>query len=350
MSEVEDILCAICSKPEKDPTKVIECLYCFKSEHFKCRNLAGEAIRKFRKQPFYCSLDCRNLHAATTTKSSAEESLVLKELRTVLTEIRETKSELSEVRNTVKEIEKSQDFVSTKLDGILSELQELKINQNKLKKDVVVLQSDQRKVEETVSNLELEVDRINRLALSANAVILGVPMKASENLNQIVELIARTVGYALPPNAILDCKRLVTKDADKGKNKTIPIKVVFASEKFKEDLFERKKAHGQLLLSAIGFESTIARKIILRDDLTSYGINLLKTAREKQAEADFKYIWPGRNGVILAKKTDGAKIEVVRCQNDLSKLDRPSNKRQLDISSGSSGSPSTPHGFPAAKR
>ncbi|XP_055614736.1 uncharacterized protein LOC129761058 [Uranotaenia lowii] len=343
MSEVESVLCAICSKPEKDPSKVIECLYCYKSEHFKCRNLAGEAIRKLRKQPFYCSLECRNLHAATS-KSNDEESRVLKELRTVLTEIRETKSELTEVRNTVKEIEKSQDFVSTKLDGILSEIQELKVNQNKMKKDVFTLQSDQRKIEETVSNLELEVDRINRLALSTNAVILGVPFKANENLNQLVGLIASAVGYDLPPNAITDCKRLISKeDTDNGKNKTIPIRVVFASEKLKEELFEKKKAHGQLLLSAIGYESTIARKIILRDDLTSYGINLLKTAREKQAEVDFKYIWPGRNGVILAKKSDGSKIEVVRCQNDLSKLERSTNRRQLDISSGSSGSPSTPH-------
>lgn len=118
--------------------------------------------------------------------------------------------------------------------------------------------------------------------------------------------------------------------------KTAPIKVVFSDEQHKEELFARKKLHGLLLSSAVLSSSTESvasgNRIIIRDELTSFGLKLLKHVRTVQEEADLKFVWPGRDGVILAKATDSAKVTTIRSTQDVLKLQRSHPKRQMDVS------------------
>lgn len=327
----ESTVCVICQKEEKDHKKFIECIYCHKAEHFKCKNVIGSAVRKLREQPYFCSLECHEFYLRTTRSST--ESQVLNDIQVLLSEVRETKSEMKAVKNTVGEMEKFQNFLSGQLDTLLCEVKSIKIEHTELKANVDSLENNHRLVSAKVSKLELEVDRINRTTLTKNAIILGVPVTKNEMLPQLVGKFAASVGYELPNSAVVDAKRLISKESNGRTKQTQPIKVTFSEEQFKEQLFYRKKNHGQLLVSALDPSFTgIVNKVVLRDELTSHGMSLLKEAKEVLLQADWKFIWPGRNGAILAKKTENSKIELIRCLADLKLLENANKKRLLDSS------------------
>lgn len=346
----EAIVCVICGLEEKDPRKVVECAYCHKNEHFKCKNVIGNAVRKLREKTYFCSLECNNIYQQST-RNLAVESEVLKQLQNVLVEVRETRAELQTVKSTVGDIEKFQNFLSEKLDSVLDELKSVKEEQNMMKKDVQYLRGKQQATSDTVNQLELEVDRLNRASISKNAVLLGIPMKRNESVETAVRKVAAAVGYQLPEGAIVEAKRLSSKDHQQHDAKVPPVKVCFSEEQYKEELFSKKKNHGPLLASAVdsAFNSSTA-KIVLRDELTPYGMELLKEVREFKDLTDIKFVWPGRNGAILIKKTEGSKVDVIRSRKDIERLGKLSSKRLLNSSSRSGSDSSSPTGEPSLKR
>lgn len=320
----------ICRREEKDPRRLVVCGYCRKSEHLNCKNISGSAVRKLRAETYYCSEDCKELHRSSSQQSEMD-SEVLSEVRKVLAEVRETRAEMHAVRTTIAELEKFHNFLSGKLDTMMEEMKTFQREQIELKKKYEWLQSDQRATSSTVEQLELEVDRMKRNELSKNAVIIGVPMVKNESSVQIVRKIATVLDCDLPDDAVLDAKRIVSKDQSFKDTKSPPIKVVFADETYKEELIAKKKTHGPLLLSAIDATLGVG-KVLLRDELTAYGINLLKEVREVQKQVDLKYVWPGRHGAVLVKRGDNSKVEIIRRLSDVEMLQRRNLKRQQTTS------------------
>lgn len=140
-------------------------------------------------------------------------------------------------------------------------------------------------------------------------------------------------------------------EAKQRNTEAAPIKVVFSNERYKEELFFKKRNYGPLLLTALDPTYTgNVRKVILRDEMTSFGMDLYKQVKEIQGHLNFTFVWPGRNGVVLAKKTEHSKPEVIRSRSDIQRLHRTGTKRNLDTSAGSKDSLSSPGSEPAPKR
>lgn len=336
-------ICTICDKEESDMKRMVECVYCHKCEHLKCKNIIGNAVRKIRERPYFCSLQCQEFHHRELSIASTE-SQVLRELQTVLLEVRETKTELMSMKSTMGDIEKFQNFLSDKLDDLFSEVTSLKSDQGVLRSDVTTLYEKDRSMNVRLSSLEMDFDRINRTTLARNAVLLGIPMRRDEEPKQIVCDVAAAVGYELEKETVVEARRLV-KSSGQHDMKPAPIKVTFRSEVEKENLFNKKRSHGKLLLNQVDSTFTDSSKaVVLRDELTNYGVKLLKEARDIQVEAGFKFVWSGRNGAILMKKNESAKVEIVRCEMDLDRI-RKANQKRLARDSSSS-----PEAGPAPKR
>lgn len=335
-------ICVTCKKEEKDPKKVIECAQCYKNEHFKCRNVFGNAVRKLRETPFFCSIQCQEFHQKAN-KATSDQSKVLNELRTVLTEVRETRAEVHEMKTTVTDMEKFQNFLSGQLDSLLNEVKSLKTEQSILKADAEQMRKEHLRLNTVVSQLELEVDRTNRAALAKNAMILGVPLKRDEDARKIVQNIAAAIGYELPDGAIVQAKRVISNESKQQKTESVPIKITFSNDLYKEDLFNKKRAYGPLLPNAIDpAYGNSSRKVVVRDELTPHGMKLLKRVREIQDELNLKFVWAGRNGAILAKTSENSKTEVIRSTIDVEALRKSGRKRQLDLSGCSPSSGPVP--------
>lgn len=251
-------------------------------------------------------------------------------MKTVITEVKEMRGELRSVKVTMDDLESSHTYLSGQMEDLLQDIKTLKSDQASLRKhDTVSSKVDQ---------LELEVDRLHRTAISTHAVVLGIPNKPHEVPELIIKKVAAAVGIVLPDEAILEASRLVSKET--SSSKTHPIKVVFSQEQYKEELFTKKKQHGPLSISDVDPEfAGIAGRVTLRDELTQYGLRLLKKVRDIQLDADIKFVWPGRNGAVLAKRTENSKTEVIRNLKDVDRLERTSSKRLLNLSSGNATSP-----------
>lgn len=349
MSE-DNIFCVSCKKEEKDPRKVIECAQCHKCEHFKCRNIIGSAIRKVKEKDFFCSLDCQDFFQRASRTSTTDPD-ILKELRLVLKEVKGTRSEVQEMKETIGEMEKFQNFLSNQLDTLLAEVKSLKAEQAVLKSDADQMRKKHHELCCTVNELEMEVDRLNRTSLSKNMIVLGIPMKKDENVKEIVGKVSAAIGYELPDGVIQEVKRLSSNEAKQRNTDSAPIKVVFVNEQYKEELLAKKRSWGPLLASTVDpLLSDGSRKVILRDELTPRGMELYKQVREIQDALNFKFVWPGRNGVVLAKKNEKSKIEFIRSRSDILGLQRSGAKRNLDTSATNSSMQSSPVLEPAAKR
>lgn len=368
MSDVEsENVCFLCEKPEDNPARLIDCTFCGRSVHFKCKRIFGNAVTRTRKKPFFCTLECSEMYAQGNRQSDVNRDII-NELKLLSQSVREIKQESVHVRlaveqsqlqmkaliETTSQIEKSQEFLASQFDGLRhefnafkNELGHLKEECTKYKREVCEWKQKHSELSQTVARVEVEMDKVNRSALSKNAVIIGVPLVENENLVQLVLKIGEVVKYPFHANDIVCARRLVAKNAIR---KDVPILVTFSTEKVKEEFFQLKRQHGVLLASAISDSfAKMTNKITIRDEMTAFGRDLLQEAKKLQEPYDIKYVWLGRNGVVLLKRSEGAKIHHVESKLQLETVMKTIFKRSHN-QSRSSSMENSPTGEPSAKR
>lgn len=324
MSEDQSDICVVCEKKENDPTKLVTCNYCFASAHFKCRNIIGNAIRKVRENMYFCSANCTDIYKKIVEMQNVRSTMIAElslEIKTTVTNVVSAQFEgvKSEVNTIVRAIEESQEFLSSKFDGIVSDVQVLKSDNDRLNSEVDELRKSQSSLRSFVNKLEMKADKADRDSLDNNAVILGVPVQENEHLPGLVSKVAECIGVDLPRDALLSVSRFSSSQV--SVNTLVPIRIVFKDRSVKESFFGKKKAHGQLLSSAIDQSLLLNGKptnIAIRDELTPLSLELLQEMRALQKKLNLKYVWAGREGVILVKKHEDSKPEVIRNRNDLS--------------------------------
>jgi cell division protein FtsB len=210
----------------------------------------------------------------------------------------------SEVKQVTTAIEKSQQFLSDKFDGIVTDYQELKRENENLKLEVDRLKQTQHAMSKLVYKLEHNVDKYARQAISNNAIVFGVPYCPEENTLEIVHKIVTCYGLNVSSDVFVSADRLGGKN--KPINSLVPIRVIFKNGDANEILFAKKNELGKLLSSSVK-ESLVVNgqptSIVIRDELTPLSLELLSEMREYQEKLMIKYVWSSRGGNILVKKT-----------------------------------------------
>lgn len=331
----EEIICTICENIEADPRKVLECVCCHACHHFKCKKIIGNAVRKMRNKDYFCSSTCQEMHLKSAN-AIATEGLLIEEFKKVVNEIKDLKNEQRSTRKelvkAINEIEASQNFLGEKFEEMCSSFSVLKNEQHTLKQEVESVQDNYNALKEVVNRLEEDVDRFSREGLSKNAILLGIPMTNDENAMDIVAKFAAALHTDFVKDAVTDAKRL---HDSKSVGRCPPIKIVFSDVGYKEKLFAKKKETGLLTVAMLGgCYADLPGRITIRDEMTPHGMAMLREVKDMQPQLDLKFVWPGRNGVILVKKAENSKLEYIRNRNDLQKLSKLSSKRALDMSIG----------------
>lgn len=322
--QTEDVYCVECKKQENDPNKLVTCMYCFASAHFKCRNIIGNAIRRVRENMYFCSSNCSDIYKRIVEMQNSRSTMIAElstEIKTTVTNVvsAQLKDVKKEVNTVVRAIEESQQFLSSKFDDVLTDVQTLKSDHDRLNTEVDKLKKSQSSLKAFVNKLEMQADKANRDSIGNNAVILGIPAQDNEHIPGLVSKMAECVGVDLPSAALLSASRVSSSSA--SLNKLIPIRVVFKDKSVKELFFAKKRAHGQLLSSSIDQSLLWNGKptyVAIRDELTPFSLELLQEVREWQKKLNLKYVWAGRDGVILIKRKEDSKPELIRNRNDLS--------------------------------
>lgn len=322
----ECAICVECKKPEKDASKILTCMYCFSEAHYKCRNITGNAARRIKEKMYFCSHNCSSIYQRIIEmqnhKTSIVESLAVELKGAVANAVsQEIQNFRCEVKQITTAIEKSQDFLSSKFDGIVTDFQELKKENESLKHEIHKLKNNQQTLSKTVNKLEHQVDKSSREKNCNNAVVLGVPFVPDENTEEIVQKMISGFGVAANFDGISSATRINAKN--RPKNSLVPIRVVFKDENAKEMVFTKKKECGKLLSSSIDPCYTINGKpttVTMRDELTPLSLELLTEMRGYQDKLQLKYVWSSRGGNVLIKKNENSKPEIIKNRDDLNEL------------------------------
>lgn len=321
----ESAVCVMCKKQEADPNKIITCMYCFSASHFKCKNIIGAAISRTKANMFFCTANCAEIYKRIVemqnSKSSMVSSLSAELKATVSSAVADQMvSVKSEVRSVTAAIEKSQDFLSTKFDDIVLEFKAIKIENENLKHQLGNLSKSHSELTKLVNQLEANVDKSDRKAVSNNAVLLGFPYDPKENTSYLVNQTLAHIGINLQPDSIVSVSRLYFSNKP---NVIIPIQIAFKDRNIKIETLSKKKTFGNILSTSIDQSFLVNGKptnVTLRDELTPLTLELLRKMREYQESFKIKYVWPGREGGVLVKINETSKIDVIRTREDLDLL------------------------------
>lgn len=319
------VQCAVCKKHESNSSKMLCCLYCFSSAHFKCRNMIENAVSQTKNSMFFCTIKCSEIYKRIVDMQNNKSSMIKmlsNELKNTISEVVATQMNVmkSEVRSVTAAIEASQDYLSAKFDTIVSDFKILEKENQFLKQKICDIEKSYSALATVVNNLECKVNKCDMNGVSNNAVLLGLPYTPNENVTELVCKTAAHIGFELRPDSLVSASRIFPNNKTKS---IVPIKVVFKYNHDKELFFSKKKGMGKIMSNCIDRRLIVNGNptyITIRDELTPMSMNLLRELRELQPKYKIKYVWPGREGAIFAKNDDNSKPLLIKTRNDLSQL------------------------------
>lgn len=225
----------------------------------------------------------------------------------------------------VKDIVASQQFLSSQFDKMVEimgslkdEIKNLRAENDDLKISIKRLTDNAKTVSNAVYQAEKDIDSHHRAQLSVNAMILGVPRAPQEDTKSIVLGICKVLGYQDAPNNIVSCSRVTNSKAD-----CPPIRIAFKNVRGKESLLEHKTSFGKLNIDAlqgVPVSKGKASKVVIRDDLSPLSMRMLQELKQLQNTLNLRYIWPGRHGAIMVRRTDRSKAIPIQSRQDIQKL------------------------------
>lgn len=345
----DEIICTACKSKEADSSKVLTCMYCFSSVHFKCKKIIGNAVRRMKDIDYFCSPDCSAIYQRIVMMQNSNKTLLSSfadEMKTTISAsvAKEIQSVSTEVKQITTTIEKSQEFLSAKFDDILTDFKGLKVENENLKVEVERLKKSQTQLQGTVHKLEANVDKSDKAALTNNVVVWGIPTAQDENMPEIIEKLFLSLGLSDKFETVVSAERIFV--STKNSNALVPIRIVFRDRETKELILNKKKQIGKLISTSIDSTYIIngrSMNVTMRDELTPLSLELMKELRESQDLLNVKFVWAGRGGIVLVKKDENSKPEMVKNREDLSRVMsrfmKSASELELPTASGHSPSP-----------
>ncbi|KAK2577783.1 hypothetical protein KPH14_011602 [Odynerus spinipes] len=162
----------------------------------------------------------------------------------------------------------------------------------------------------------------------AELIILGAPCPSEEMLLEVAQSVATLVGLTLENNDVTEIRFLVPQSKARREDAPLPILIKLRSRDLARKLISAKRAKGRLRSSDLQLSSGV-----VVDRITSIFVNealprdlhqLLKSVKSVARVHAYKYVWH-RDGAILLRKSDGAKIERIYSISDLRDLEARQN-------------------------
>lgn len=312
--------CRVCKEKDVDIRTCVTCFYCFSSAHYTCKNISRKAKQKIEQNGYFCTPKCVDLYIRITAKhcmQSPDITLVRAEIKSTVSQFaNEVKTVNEEVRSITTAIEKSQEYLSSKFDIIVAEINKLKSENISLKQDIEVLKKSENNLKLSIQKLEVAARKADHDSLSKHAMFFGLPSKPNEDVAALVHRTARTLGVSLKTHSIVSATRLAS---NKKCNALAPIKVIFNSNIEKESILAKKKEIGKVMSTSIDESLLLDGQptyIVIRDELPHSTIELLRELRSIQRQYNIKYIWPGKGGIILMKLKENSKPQIIKTLDD----------------------------------
>lgn len=264
--------CGICRKLVRDDDEALCCDKCEKWFHRGCQDIGKTEFKKLErsKDPWNCDI-CKK-----------------------------------KVQNSNKiDTKKDKDYT---IGDVMAKLLEMENNYNKLFQKYEEQLGINNELKKELQAIKHVLNDNEQKTLNNNIIIQGIPAKENENIQGIVEKIAKSLK-------VVSKVQLAYRMGGAKPNKANPpIRITFESQEDKKKWMMAKK-NSELTTEIIGQFAT-PEPIYINHDLTKQNFQLFREAKQFKKDNNFKYLWVS-NGKILLRKTDVSKTILVRSSEDL---------------------------------
>ena len=273
----------------------IVCSTCTGVFHFFCAGYNENTFKKLSnnsKMRFVCN-KCKTIVSGNKSKlpdKINDENVI-------------SKKKFEELIISVNFMGKQFDDFSNKMDTILKELKDLKLenskilSENKLLKDEIII-------------INQKIDELEQKSIGNAIELKGIPKTVNENCCDIVQVIAKKSNSNI---TLKSAYRIHSSD-----NKTNIIAAEFETSDMRKDFLSKVKSL-RLNANMIHNSWSTDSKIYVNERLTKNRRILFSKTRLACKEKRYKYVWVN-NAEILVKKDDGEKTLRIKSDKDIKKL------------------------------
>lgn len=213
------------------------------------------------------------------------------------------------------------DFVKTlncttdEIDTFRHELGEIKHQLKELdrcKAEVVELRLE-------VTELRQELAAKEQIRFLKDVEITGITENNTENLPQLVTVIAATLGVELDPRDVDEVRRVGPRGKPGPLERPRPIVVSMTRRGPRDQLLRAARARRGLTTDKLQLPGN-PRRVYLNEHLTKINRILFSKARKLGNELHFKYVWTS-NGNIFMRRSDTSSVLHVTSEAVLEKLE-----------------------------
>lgn len=220
------------------------------------------------------------------------------------------------------DLKKSVEFFAHKYDELKSELGQVK----GMKSKIVKLEKSLADKDAIINDMKERMIAGEQYSRRHHLEIGNFPVTDGENVDKIVCDLGKKIGCPLKVEEIAAAHRLKAKDG------AVPsIIVEFVNRRTRNKFFESRK----VLAPKDNKKFDKKKRIYVNESLCYYYRTLLRMAKEKCKDADYRYCWY-QNNKVLVRKAEKSKAIVINKPEDLRKIiadpiDEPNYDQQADV-------------------
>lgn len=274
--------------------EMLTCRSCQNQFHYNC-SLVREAKFKNMSANEKALWTCGNCRGAKPKQLSIANQLTTesKTLDQIYNVVSNMQTVLESVLNQIKQVSESQQFLADQYDDYISSM-----------KKVAVLESQMAEKDKIIDDLSARLVQNEQYSRRTHLELGNVKQEPNEDVEDFVVKLGSKIGVPMEKRDIAAAHRLRAKPG-----KTPSIIVEFVSRKVRDDYLNKRK------LANVGEHN----KIYINESLCSYYKNLLRLAKEKAKQENYKFCW-FRSNKILVKKTENTTPIVITRIEDLDKV------------------------------
>lgn len=298
--------CFSCGTKFNDPKDIIMCIQCKNYFHSGCTSIKKiDNLRRLgqKREQWKCD-SCKS------TKQLPSDELANNIFEKFKIELESatnrTTKELKDLQISVQFISDKFDQYTVKINEMLTEINKLKVENDTLKKEN--------------ENLKEQNQMIQTEARNQNIIISGIKQTKNENMQAIIQSVARAINFELDEKEINSAYR----QSNGGQQPSNRIIVRFTRKITRDQMIAAYKLTCKTS-NTFGIETKHISKdldqgrVFVGEHLTPQTASLLKAAKEELKRKNYKFIWV-KDNKIYAKQTDNEKIVNIRSETDIVKL------------------------------
>lgn len=237
---------------------------------------------------------------------TAEGSTSLELQRTILSKV----NSLMEMKEKIDSIETAMKFFSEKYDNILTEVAELRNENQGLKKEIQTLKASEVSIAVRANELTSELAELDQYGRRLNLEIQGLPVEGepkSEDMGKVLEGVANDIGMVFNPSDVHQAHRLQPR-----KNGKPPTIIVQFHSKTVRDSWLQKGKRAKLTRENY--------KVFFNENICPKYRMLFNEAKIRAKTYEYSFVWFSGGRILVKKDEQSRNVLVIRDMDDLNKI------------------------------